>query len=311
MKKILLTAAVAVIASSLYAFDKDSSLNIVGTVGEYTKTEYSISQKFGDFYRVMKAKYVHSFTAGGKEAESIELTSRDSVVDKISLSYNASGNIASKVCTDAEGKVQWEVTYAYDGAGNKIDESEFNAGGVLTIRSIIKNTPKQSDESFYNTDGVLCGKTITKFDDSGKISEIFQYNAEGTLDVKQAYTYNETGKLSEVQYTDCDENQIKRVVYRFDAGSAVTEKQTYNAVNKLAIREIYKYDSTGNVSKITTYAVAEKFGTTVNELIAISEYSYKYGAGNARLNTVSDVVRTTGTAVDTAAESVSASIDAK
>lgn len=30
----------------------------------------------------------------------------------------------------------------------------------------------------------------------------------------------------------------------------------------------------GNITKKTTYNVAEKFGTTVNELAGIAEYSY-------------------------------------
>lgn len=311
MKKITLALSIAAMATTLYAFDQDSTLNTVGTVGEYTKTEYSITQKFGDYYRSPKAKYVHAFASNGKEAEASELTNRDSLVDKTIISYNPSGKIASKICTDADGKVQWKITYGYDSTGNKIDESEYNAGDVLMNRTIIKYSPKQAEESLYNTDGALLGKIITKYDDSGRIAEIAQYNEDGSLEVKQMHTYNDAGKLSEVAHLDAIGNQIKRIVYRFDASYTVTEKQTYNAANKLAIRDIFKYDTSGNVSKITTYAVADKFGTTVNELVGISEYSFKYGAGTAKLNTISEAAKAATAAVDAAAESVSATIDAK
>ena len=288
MNKTLIAISLATIAAgttNVYAFDQDPTVSTLGTVGEYTRTEYSISQRFGDYYRTVKAKYVHSYASNGKEAESRELTSRDSLVDKISYAYDSSGNLAAKICTDADGKVQWKITYAYDGAGNKADESEFNESDILMNRSIFKTGPKQSEEALYNTDGAILGKIITKNDETGRVSEVAHYNADGKLEVKKIHTYNDAGKLSEIAHLDPNGNQIKRVVYRFDASYSVTEKQTYNAENKLAIREIYKYDSTGNVIKATTYAVAEKFGGTLNELVGISEYEYTYGAGTATLST--------------------------
>ena len=66
-------------------------------------------------------------------------------------------------------------------------------------------------------------------------------------------------------------------MFRFDEKYSVTEEQTYNESNKLVKRIIYKYDDKGNVTRTTTYAVSQKFGTTVNELIEINEYSYTYG----------------------------------
>ena len=111
--------------------------------------------------------------------------------------------------------------------------------------------------------------------------ELAQYNEDGQLELKQVYTYNDAGKLSEVAYSDMFGRTLRKTVYRFDASYSVTEEQTYNAQNKLAVRIIFKYDTYGNVTKATTYNVAEKFGTTVNELAGIVEYTYKYGAGKS------------------------------
>jgi len=306
MRKTIMAISVVALTANLYAFDPDATLKTSGTVGEYTKTEFSITQKFGDYYRSPRAKYVHSFASNGKEAVSKELTSRDSVVDSISYSYNTSGKLVSQICTDADGKVQWKITYAYDGSGNKIDESEYNASDILMNRSIWKYSGKQTEESLYNSEGALLGKTITKADEMGRKGEVSQYNDDGRLEIKQIYTYNDAGKLSEVAYLNATGGQIKRIVYRFDASYSVTEKQTYDAENKLSIREIYKYDSNGNISKATTYSVAEKFGGTVNELVGINEYSYKYGAGTATLKTVGESsTEDTTTTVDTAVESIS------
>ena len=35
-------------------------------------------------------------------------------------------------------------------------------------------------------------------------------------------------------------------------------------------------DAKGNVIKISTYSIAKKFGTTVNELVGMSDFTYQY-----------------------------------
>ena len=105
---------------------------------------------------------------------------------------------------------------------------------------------------------------------------------------------NDAGKLSEISYSTATEPQTKKVVFRFDATYQITEEQTYNSENKLTVRVIYKYDATGNIIKTTTYNVAEKFGTTVNELAGISEYTY----GSAPKTSGSTISTTPRTMVD-------------
>lgn len=273
MKKTLFILAVGAIAAQLFAFDPEVSLKPIGTVGEYTKTDYQITEKFGDYYRSPRAKYVHVFDANGRETESSELTSKDALVDHITYKYEGN-NLVERVCTDSDGKVSWKMVATYDANGNKIDESEFNSSDNLVNRTIWKINGKQADESYYNADGALLSKIITKYDDQDRIAEVAQYQASGKLEEKAAYTYNDAGKLSEVAYTNSVGAQSKKIVYRFDASYQITEEQTYNSANKLIVRVIYKYDASGNIIKTTTYNVAEKFGTTVNELAGIAEYSY-------------------------------------
>ena len=273
MKKILFVLAAASLAAQVFAFDSEASLKPEGSVGQYTKIEYQITEKFGDYYRSPRAKYVHVFDANGNEMEASELTSKDSLVDKITYKYDGN-NLVERICTDADGKVSWKITTAYDTDGNKTEESAFNAVDTLVNKTIWKINGKQIDESYYNAEGALLSKIITKNDDQDRTAEIAQYAAAGNLEQKATYTYNDAGKLSEISYTNNAGIQTKKVVYRFDASYQITEEQTYNTENKLVVRVIYKYDGTGNIIKTTTYNVAEKFGTTVNELAGISEYNY-------------------------------------
>ena len=280
MRKIIGVCAVVALAARLCAFDDDLGLNTTGSVAEYTKIDYTITEKFGDYYRSPKAKYIHIFDASGRQVESDELTSRDMIVDKLLYNYDTEGRVSSTVCTDGDGKIQWKNIYTYDENGNRSDESQYNANDELVNRSIFKYVGEnQIEEAFYNADGALLGKFITKLDDKGRKAELAQYNEEGSLEVRQTYSYNDAGKLSEVAYSDVLGRMVRKTVYRFDASYSVTEEQTYNAQNKLAVRVIFKYDAYGNVTKATTYNVAEKFGTTVNELAGIVEYTYKYGSG--------------------------------
>ncbi len=277
MKKTFIALAACVAAAAqVYAFDVAVTLKTAGSVSEYTKIEYAITEKFGDYYRSPKAKFVHTFNANGQETETTELTSKDNIVDRVTYIYNDKGNVETAVCTDEDGKVQWRMVSTYDENGRKIDESEYNASETLVNRSIWRFSNKQIDESFYNADGALLEKIITKIDDKGRTTEVAQYRADGVLDEKRAYTYNDAGKLSEIVFSNPAGQQTKRIVYRFDASYDITEEQTYNQANKLVVRVIYKYDTNGNIAKTTTYNIAEKFGSTVNELAGICEYTYNY-----------------------------------
>ena len=275
MKKTLfILLGAGALAAQLSAFDSGASLKPTGSVSEYTKTEYQITEKFGDYYRSPKAKFVHVFGANGKEIESSELTSKDSLVDRVTYKYEGN-NLVETVCADGDGKISWKIIATYDAAGNKIDESEYNASDVLVNRTIWKINGKEVDESYYNADGVLLSKIITKYDDLNRIAEVAQYHAAGFLEQKSVYSYNDAGKLSEISYYNGANLLARKLVYRFNASYQITEEQTYNAINKLIARVIYYYDDTGNIIKTSTYRVADKFGTTVNELAGISEYSYK------------------------------------
>lgn len=276
MKKTITACAVAAFAVGLYAIDSEATLPVTGSAKEYTKTAYTITEKFGDYYRAPSAKYVHIFDASGRETETVELTAKDSFVERVLFTYNDSGKLVNANCVDADGRTNWKIVTTYDSNGNKLDESEYNANDVLTSKTIWKFTNRQSEEAFYNADGGLLGKTISKYDDQNRPIEVCQYNANGQLELKRTYVYNDANKLAEVNYFGGDGVQERKLVYRFDANYAITEAQTYNAAGKLTVRVIYKYDSSGNVAKTTTYNVAEKFGTTVNELVDINEYAFKY-----------------------------------
>ena len=60
----------------------------------------------------------------------------------------------------------------------------------------------------------------------------------------------------------------------------MNEITTYDSNKQVIKRTLLKYDAKGNVNKVSEYDVAEKFGTTVNDLVAMSEFSFEYSGGS-------------------------------
>ena len=213
MKKILSLAFVASFAISLFAADIFEYVPLKGNPKNYTKIEYSIASKFGNYFRTPKVKYLHVFDEEGKETESSELTPRDVVQNTISSVYDDNGNLIEQKFVNADGELIWKTTFSYKD-GFKADLSEFDKDDNLKEKVIYTyDKGLLIDESSYDGEGALFWKTIYAYNAAGKIETIYDYNADGTLNAQK--------KLSE-------------------------------------------------------YNVAQKFCTTVNELTAMSDYSYEY-----------------------------------
>lgn len=97
------------------------------------------------------------------------------------------------------------------------------------------------------------------------------------MESKKTYKYNDSNKIQEISYFDEDGTTlIKKELFRYDDKNSLTEIATYDSDNQLIFRQFYRYDTKGNVTRITTYSIAKKFGTTVNELVGMSDLTYQY-----------------------------------
>ena len=63
-------------------------------------------------------------------------------------------------------------------------------------------------------------------------------------------------------------NYINKLLKIYDATRS-------NENDEIIYRVIVKYDSIGNVAKVSEYEIAQKFGTTVNDLVSVTEYTYQ------------------------------------
>lgn len=276
MKKLLTFMICAGLSISLFAADIFTYAPINGSIKSYTETQYSIASKFGNYFRTPSTKITHEYNEKGLQIASTEFTSRDAVVDKITSKYDANDRLIENVCTTADGEEIWKQVTTYKD-GIKVDISEYNAKGVLKDKEIFTyEGNKLVDSTNYDEDGALVWKTTYKYNDSGKVEIISQYSSDGALSEQAIYTYTDSGKIDSITTFVTFTGKQTQEVFRYATNGTLNEITTYDAVKQVIKRVLLKYDSNDNVNKISEYDVAEKFGTTVNELVAMSEFVYQY-----------------------------------
>ena len=280
MKKLLAFVFAAGLSISLFAADYFKYAPITGNVKSYTETTFSIATRFGTLYRTPSSKIMHVFDSNGKETSSSELTPKDAVINTIAAKYDTAGNLVEQLCTSTDGEVVWKATYTYK-SGLKVDSSEYDRKGTLRARTIYTyENNLLVDESSYDGEGALIWKTIYKYDDAGRTLSVNEYNPNGSLSERITYNYTESGAIDSVAQYDAFAGKESSLVFRYGTNGILNEITTYDSNKQVTKRTLLKYDAKGNINKVSEYDVAEKFGTTVNELIAMSEYSFEY-AGSA------------------------------
>lgn len=276
MKKILLGIIAAAFVTSLYAVDIFSYVPVTGNFKNYTQIDYSITTKFGNYFRTPSSKVIHTLNTSGKEVETSELTPKDVILDRTVSKYDVYGNLIEQATYDSDSVLLWNTVITYKG-NQRVDCSEYGKEGTLkakTIYSYDSETGLMSDETGYDGDGALIWKTVYKYAEK-KLDTVYEYYSDGSLSREEKYTYTSDGKIESITTYDVFTESSEILVFRYSSSNLLTEITTYGSDKQITKRQLIKYDSTGNVAKVSDYDVAEKFGTTVNELVLITEYIYQ------------------------------------
>lgn len=277
MKKVLLSAIFIACGIFAFAFDDSPFMTPNGSPKSYTQTEFTITTKFGDYFRTPATKYKHTFNDDGLEIESAEYSPTGQLIDKIIYEYTSDKQIASQSCYDAGGNILWKVSSVFDKNGKKTEENEYDAKGTMLGKTIYKYENENSvDETYYNSRGDLIWKNTYLYNTEKKLVETCAYFSNGALDVKKVYVYNTDGTLSEINSYNQLNEQVAREANIYNSDGLLVEHAVYGSDGKRRSRIFYKYDSMRNVAKQTTYNIAQKFGSTVNEMVGQSDFEYEY-----------------------------------
>lgn len=275
MKKLLFAMIFITTVLAANAFDI-SQLSVKGQAKSVTKTNYLIVQKFGEYFRTPSAKVIYTLNGAGVITQSVEYNGRDELQNKIVSTRDSNGNLTNETCYDAENNQLWNTVIEYAN-GLKTSSTEYSKGGTLRGKTVyVYNGNRPTEETYYNGDGAIVWKEVTKYTINDQIDTEYTYYANGQLDECRVYSYTSGGLIDTIVYSDGNDAITKKDVFHYDDRGLLTEITTYDNMGKVTVRTIIKHDSHDNVNKITTYNVQKKFGTTVNDMVDMSEMVYEY-----------------------------------
>lgn len=279
MKKVLFVASLMLLFLSVSygarAFDIESYVPLKGPVKGWTRTDYEITTKFGDYFRTPITKTVHTIEKD-RELSTSETTARDVLVNRVINVYDDNGHLTGQTLYNADNAAVWKSEIVYGEDGNKSETNEFAKDGTLKGKTIYSYTDGSlTDETCYNTDGALVWKNIYKYSSGRLASECFYY-ADGSLEEEHDLTYTPDGKIDVISYRNEFGVVLTTDNFRYGDDGELLEITTCAANNKTTRRTLLKYDTQGNLSRVSGYRVLTKFGQTVTELCDMFERTYEY-----------------------------------
>ena len=184
---------------------------------------------------------------------------------KILHTFDANGKETSSSELTPKDAIINTISSTYDSAGHLTEQLCTSADGEVVWKNTYtyKNGLKV-DASEYDRKGNLRARTIYTYENN-LLTDESSYDGEGALIWKTIYKYADNKRVSSVN----------------EYNGSLNEINTYNSDKQVIKRTLLKYDAKGNVNKVSEYDVAEKFGTTVNELVAMSEYTFEYTGSNS------------------------------
>lgn len=274
MKKLLLSVLSFLLCVSVFSLDLFQFSPVKGNIKSYTQNDFSIVSRFGDLFRILDTKVIYNFDDNGLETEVIELNSKDTVLSKTINLYDQNNNLIEQDCYDSNNNLLWKTVITYKD-NLKVDSSEYGKYGTLRGKVIYTydENQKLTEETGYDEDGALVWKTINRYD-GNNVKTISQYDYNGILDSEDTYTYTADNKIESISSYDSFTKITTLKVFRYSSNNTLSDIITYDSNKQITNRLMIKYDTLGNIAKISSYDVAEKFGTTVNELQSISEFVY-------------------------------------
>lgn len=257
-------------------FDIEGYVPLKGPVKSWTRTNYDITTKFGDYFRTPVTKTVHTLD-GGRELATSETTARDVLINRVVNVYDDNGRLTGQTLYNADNATTWKSEINYGADGNKSDTSEFGKDGTLKGKTIYTYTDGHlTDETSYDGDGALVWKTVRTYNDAGLLLAEKFYYSDGSMEEEHDYAYNPDGKIDVISYRNEFGIVLTSDNFRYGDEGELSEITTCAANGKTTRRKLMKYDTTGNLSRVSIYTVSNKFGQVMTELTDMFERTYQY-----------------------------------
>jgi|GEM_PF-2461163 len=214
---------------------------------------YDANENLSEFKYSVKGKQrqkdTYKYDSLNRMVEWVRYKGADNLYEKDTYKYDENGHQNEQ---DVEEhypvKRTFKKFYAFDEAGNKINEKEFTLGkGEMPIHN-------------------------WKYDAAGNVTEETDYSPQGKLQTKILFTYN-AGRLTERKATLPDGSIGSRDVYTYNGKGYKAVLDMYNNLGKLYHFFTYAYDPHGNIKEQKEFKVFTDEG---NQLEDADTYELEY-----------------------------------
>lgn len=132
--------------------------------------------------------------------------------------------------------------------GNEIEKIYYNSDGTVDDKWITKYDEEgnEIENNNFTSDGSLLFKLIHKFDNKGNRIESNTYNSDGSINSNSTHKYDEKENYIESISHISDGYSAKKETYSYDDKGNVIEKNGYEADGSIRFKFLFHYDDKGN-----------------------------------------------------------------
>jgi hypothetical protein len=142
--------------------------------------------------------------------------------------------------TPVESNRQLESVVTYDKKGEELEQFFYYNGIFLGKRTTLKDYTGNVTLTHYNHEGIMTGRMIIKYDESGRTTGSLAYDADGNLSRQVNYIYNQWGNLIEASFDFVNNRAFStRNVYVYDDAGRHTADRFYDGDGVLKREIIY------------------------------------------------------------------------
>ena len=174
-------------------------------------------------------------------------------IENVTITYY---DVVEKFGEIVKKKYCGKKVFNFNPKGDVIDNTFYNPDGSLRGKTLYKYDlldnliEEASYHSFFSwTD---C-KILYKYDSQGNLIEEVDYDSCGSLECKYLYKYDSQGNLIDRTFYDPDGSLRGKTLYEYDLLGNRIEQAEYGSDGLLRRQYIYKYDSQGNTIEMVCY----------------------------------------------------------
>lgn len=244
----------------------DNKDNNIESRYSYIDGHYSVLSTKYDEGNLVEREYCNSNERGykivdkfyrGKRVEETRITPEGIIVEQSRTKYNDKGNEIENSYLNHDGTIETrKSSFKYDKNNNLISGVNYKPDGSLFERLTFKYDKRGNriQQKTYKSDASLEAIWYTKYDKNSNVVEE-SYYPKGILDRKTIYRFNDKFKRTEIIYYDTTGKLFYKVKIVNDNKGNEIERSEFDSKNICYDQSIYKYtyDKQGNWIKIIKF----------------------------------------------------------